>query len=442
MSVDRTNFAGLTRLDPGDALESDGGSFLRRNIDTLDHFAQVGAVTHRHDGHVALATPAQAPSAVAASGGTFAAGLVMSFGYTLLDGEGGETLLSPLASAQSPGGLGAPDDAPAAAFDPTAGALPVGSYYYTVTLVDASANETTEGPWTNVLRPGGYASGRILISGLSAIATGGGATGWRLYRSFNGGAWGLLTSGDSLTDTAVDDGSGCADPTLAPPEVDGTTGTGMFTVTIPAQATGVTLRLYASDADFDSPALVTEIPIPGLASAIVISGPSDIGAGSPPPVATAKPGANKINALTDIDNLAIAVASAGQRTRQVWASGIALASGASGGVSLGASGRVGIAMASGFNLYRVETDRAARVRLYARTDHANADVARAVGVDPTEGGVIVDVVTASGALRQDLSPMVVGANLEDIPTAVIPANITNYGASGTVTVSLTGVPTE
>jgi hypothetical protein len=93
----RTRFAGLTAPDPDDAaLQVDGGSFANRNPDITDFFLSIGAVTHRHDEHLPLASPTHAPSAVVlASGGSIESGTDLYFGWTASDSYGGETILSP-----------------------------------------------------------------------------------------------------------------------------------------------------------------------------------------------------------------------------------------------------------------------------------------------------------------------------------------------------------
>jgi hypothetical protein len=303
--MDRTIFAGLTALVPGDALETDGGSFLWRNPEVLDHFAEVGAVTHKHDAHAALATPSAAPAVVASGGGgTIGNDVTLWVGYTLTDAYGGETAISPVASAATPGALAGAGSSPTVAFSSAAGSLAVGTYYYAVTLIDGLGGETTLSDYGEATRLPGYASGEMIVSGLTALMTAVGAVGWRLYRSFNGGGWGYMTQGSS--DGFVDDGSLCADVTIGPPDTNSTGGTNSMLATVPGQASGVTVRLYASEAgDFTSPAFVVAFPRVGTASAVTIKN-TDFAVGSPPPVSTAKQGANPIDALTDVINLASA----------------------------------------------------------------------------------------------------------------------------------------
>ena len=67
--MQKTPFAGLTRLNPNESLSTDGFSFQDSNPALIDYFIQL-ALTHRHDGHPPLADPVGAPSAtVETSGG-------------------------------------------------------------------------------------------------------------------------------------------------------------------------------------------------------------------------------------------------------------------------------------------------------------------------------------------------------------------------------------
>jgi hypothetical protein len=103
-----------------------------------------------------------------------------------------------------------------------------------------------------------------------------------------------------------------------------------------------------------------------------------------------------------------------------------------------------ITIAKGFRLLHIQTDRAARVRLYATAAGQAADANRTVNNDPAVGvGLILDYVTTSTARDEDLSPLVDGASMEVSPSATIPITITNLsGSTSTVTVTLTYIQTE
>jgi hypothetical protein len=85
----------------------------------------------------------------------------------------------------------------------------------------------------------------------------------------------------------------------------------------------------------------------------------------------------------------------------------------------------------------VTADRAARVRFYATTTQRDADVARAIGTDPTGNhGLLLEVVLTSGQLTYDISPNAVLFNRSSIGSAV-PVTITNTsGSTSTVLVTV------
>lgn len=95
----------------------------------------------------------------------------------------------------------------------------------------------------------------------------------------------------------------------------------------------------------------------------------------------------------------------------------------------------------GYRLLCIETDKAARVRLYDSTAKRTADALRPVGTDPSGvHGVIVDLVTVSDTLTWWLSPVVDGYTQDSTDT--VPMAVTNLGATGTVSVTLTWVRSE
>ena len=113
-------------------------------------------------------------------------------------------------------------------------------------------------------------------------------------------------------------------------------------------------------------------------------------------------------------------------------------------LATGALSKTTIALARSYRLFKITTDKAARVRIYATAVQQTADEARAIGVDPSgDHGLIFEFVTTSLLLSSVLSPFVDGASMETTPSANIPITITNLsGATGTVKVDLTFVRTE
>jgi hypothetical protein len=305
--MEKTSFAGLTVLDPSDSLSEDGFSFQALNPKIIDALLRLAVVTHRHDAHAALPNPTDDPLlGVLNVGGHIAADTSITVGYTLIDADGGETALNTTPQViTTQAGLADPGDAPALAADTAAGTLLAGSYTYAITVTDGLGGETALGPTRTVVIPTGSATNEVVISGMVALVTASGGTGWRLWRSVNGGTWALIN--DGVTDTVTDDGSLCADSSVVPPDT--TTGTTNATsrlqVTVPApqDAAAVSFRIYATlDGTFASPALLGEYPVADLATVKTYDDLNFL-TGSPPFVSLAKPGATLIDANTEIANL-------------------------------------------------------------------------------------------------------------------------------------------
>lgn len=103
-----------------------------------------------------------------------------------------------------------------------------------------------------------------------------------------------------------------------------------------------------------------------------------------------------------------------------------------------------ITLNKGWRILKIQTDIAARVRLYCTTADRDADIDRVIGVDPTgDHGVLFDFVTTSDILTWRLTPVVDGSQMDGSPTASIPITVTNLsGSTDTVQVDLTYITTE
>lgn len=299
----KTPFAGLTQLDPSDPISTDGASFQSRNPAIEDRLLQVGAVTHRHDAHLALPSPDQTPSGtVAPSGGSIPAGTPLYLGYTLNDNDGGETIMAPVTVVSTPPPYATPSSQPQASADYTGGGLMSSTYMYAVTLIDGQGGETNLGPWVSAWRAPGFASGQVHLWGLTADFADNEAIGWRLYRAQSGQAWSFLASGS--TDTFTDDGSICANCSIIPPPTGEnlTLQTNTLTVVVPSgQPGGATqFNVYCSvDGLFDDPSLLGSYAMASAGQPIVFTSLAFLD-GEPPVVSTCLPGANQINPDTDI----------------------------------------------------------------------------------------------------------------------------------------------
>jgi hypothetical protein len=309
--MDKTPFAGLTRLDPSDPLSEDGFSFQSENPTVLDELLRLALVLHKHDAHAALPNPTEDPTVVSNdAGGTIPADLSITVGYTLLDANGGETALN--ADPQvvtTQGGIDTPDAGPDLTHSALAGTLVAGSYAYAVSITDGLGGETLLGPSSDVLVPTGSATNEINVEGLTQIVTDAGGDGWRLWRSINGDAWGLLATGALATDDFLDDGTTPCDCGQHPPTTDtgNTNATNQLQVTVPSDAINdqaTQFRIYATtDAEFASPSVLGTYDIADLDAIKTYNSLTTLGDGAPPDVSRAMPGADQIDALTDIANL-------------------------------------------------------------------------------------------------------------------------------------------
>ena len=304
--MDKTGFAGLTRLAPGESLALDGFSFQAQNPTILDLLLQIGAVTHRHDAHAALADPITEPALVVLDvGGTIPADQSIFVTYTLVDSFGGETLpRDPAVNVTTDPGLEAPLGSPDAVVDHAAGTLVSGSYAYAITATDGVGGESMIGPSVEAIIEPGDANNQVTLDNLQTLATDVGGSGWRAYRSVNGGEWNLLETGS--TEALVDDGTLCIGCDEHPPVLGGTTNaTNVLKVTVPAAgqpANAVSFRIYASsDGDFLTPSLLGEYPVAdyGVEKTYTSLALTD---GAPPDVSTALPGALQIDPETEIAN--------------------------------------------------------------------------------------------------------------------------------------------
>jgi hypothetical protein len=299
-----TPFSGIHQLDPNESLSTDNFAFQGRDRAVIDRLLEVGAVTHRHDGHDALENPTTAPTVTVFSGGAGALGpgISLAVGYTLLDGNGGETELSDVTMASTPAPIPAPEGVPTASVDATAGALRSGLYYYALTLKDATGGETTAGPAFPVTIPQGSSTNRVQFAGLGGLI--GDAQKWVIYRSNGGGQPYFMAEG--VSDTFTDDGINCQ-LSIVPPDANTTRGNSFVDVSTPAIASGqpgspAGFRVYIdADGAFESPCLFGEFPMASAAVPIRVNA-LDVLDGAPPAISTSIPGAEPI-AVGDIDGL-------------------------------------------------------------------------------------------------------------------------------------------
>ncbi|MCA9344564.1 collagen-like protein [Candidatus Saccharibacteria bacterium] len=91
-----------------------------------------------------------------------------------------------------------------------------------------------------------------------------------------------------------------------------------------------------------------------------------------------------------------------------------------------------ITMAPAWRILKVESNVAARVRLYANTSYRDADVNRTIGDDPTgDHGLLMDFVTTSGQLSWVLSPLIDGYTTDSSDDVAITVTNKSGGQSDT-----------
>lgn len=303
--MEKTTFAGLTKLDSDESILDDGAAFIGRDREIIDLHLERGSKTHRHTGLAGLSNPVGAPSGTAiASGGSIAADLNLNIGFTLQDNARGETLMSPVASVTTPSSLDVPVNAPTAALDYAAGSLTVDTYYYAISYVDAEGGETPLGPPAIAQRQPGYANARVLLSGLTTGMATASAAGWRLYRLRGGGDYAYLASGTSANYT--DDGSVSPICDVQPPDDDfnTTNGVNSIVVDIPT-ASEITasdfINLYASeDGDFSGAVFLEQFPVASAGQSVVYRDLVLLD-DQPPDVSTAVGDAPKIDPDTELE---------------------------------------------------------------------------------------------------------------------------------------------
>lgn len=306
--AEKTVFAGLTVLEAGEDLAADDWGLTTRNPHLIDRYVELGAVSHRHDARAAL----EAPSASAAveglsSGGFLTAGEDFYVTFTLLDENGGETLAAPEQVVSMDPPLDPSNAAPSAEVQYGSGFLPIETYYYVVSILDAQGGETPPSPWVQVEREPGDANAQVLLSGLDEIVAEAGGAGWAVYRSTAGTDFHYIAEGSGAT--LVDDGTLCANCSRGPKaETENTTNSdGAIEVVVPSAAmvdgngrAADSFNLYVSrGGGFLSPSLHETYPSASAGVAILIYSylPQP---GRPPDVPTAVRGASQIDPDTEI----------------------------------------------------------------------------------------------------------------------------------------------
>lgn len=120
------------------------------------------------------------------------------------------------------------------------------------------------------------------------------------------------------------------------------------------------------------------------------------------------------------------------RTREV-------VSGSTTSITNNGIGNTDIAGFKAYTLMKVGLSTAGWLRLYTDSASRTADAGRSIGEDPTPGsGVIAEVVTTGLSTTQNISPFVIGGNMDDPATTTMYVAITNTsGVTTSITANLT-----
>jgi hypothetical protein len=299
----KTNFAGLTVLEPADSLSTDDYSFQALNPLIIDRLLKLGARTHRHDAHAGLVDPIDAPILTVTNLGTLPAATDIGMAYTLVDADGGESRLSPITLVTTAEPIQVPNVAPDYDVAPDGGHMLAGTYVYAITLTDGNG-ETPAGPSFFVDIDPGTDTNTVTITGLSDIVNSvPGATGWRLYKTTSVGQLHFLAAGGAALDNVVDDGLLCADCNTTPPTGNTTNTAQGVAFTVPATVTNaqaqiVGYRIYAAiGGNFGSTSFVEQRADVGVEQDYqqILLQP-----GGPPDVSTSIGGAAKIDPDTEL----------------------------------------------------------------------------------------------------------------------------------------------
>jgi hypothetical protein len=113
-------------------------------------------------------------------------------------------------------------------------------------------------------------------------------------------------------------------------------------------------------------------------------------------------------------------------------------------IAAGATHTGFFALAVSYTLLRLTMSVPARLRIYTTSTKRDADLARAVGVEPAgDHGLLLEYITTASVLDADLSPTVTGFDNDAIPDGQIAFTITNLDvAARTIGIQLTWLRQE
>ena len=160
-----------------------------------------------------------------------------------------------------------------------------------------------------------------------------------------------------------------------------------------------------------------------------------------------KDGGSVVGTASTIDfgsNLSVSAVSSGIVTVTASGGGGTLPSrtvvtGSTSSIINNATGNVNLTGFKSYALMKVGLSTAGWIKLYTDSTSRSNDASRSVGEDPTPGsGVIAEVVTTGISTQQNISPFVIGGNMNDPADSTIYVSITNLsGTTQVITANLT-----
>jgi len=118
-------------------------------------------------------------------------------------------------------------------------------------------------------------------------------------------------------------------------------------------------------------------------------------------------------------------------------------SGSTGSIANNAAANINLTGYKGYVLYKIQTNGAAWVTVYASAATRTADASRTSDQYPADGGGVIAEVITAGAETVLITPGVIGFNNENPITDVIPIKVVNLtGGVFNVTVTITALEIE
>ena len=171
----KTTYWDLTKLDSGEDVHTDG--FASTDRDVMDQALKVG-VHHHHTGAL-FAAPTETMDFSPGVGGTLPPGVEISYTYTWVHPELGESTPAPLINVVFSGPI-PPPAAPTYTVQSVGGFLPPGTYFYVLSAYQGTTLvETTAANPVEVVIPAGTTTNQVT---LTPPAIPSGATGFNVYR--------------------------------------------------------------------------------------------------------------------------------------------------------------------------------------------------------------------------------------------------------------------